>query len=225
VDVATAVAAECVAQPHGASRRLAEQAKLIESYGASSVYVTGSGGRLTMNEVAARVRVLRGPRTVRPRLASTPTRTLSVTNSLSAVQNGIHRVDASLARHGAGAGNCLIEPFIAAADLMDFKHRCDLFALQDAADDLVRPLQDRPVRVDREPLTLGYAGVYSSCMRHAEVASERYGVDVRDLLGERGLVGGQEDMIYDIAITEVPVWEHEAWGHADPQASAAPPTK
>ena len=182
-----------------------EQGLLMESYGANCIYVTDSAGYMLPEDVTARIGLLRSrlAKDVELGFHGHHNLGMGIANSLAAVEAGANRIDGSAAGLGAGAGNTPLEVFAAVCDRMGVDTGVDLFKLMDVAEDLVVPIMDQPIRVDRDSLTLGYAGVYSTFLLFAKRAEERYGVSARDILvelGRRGTVGGQEDMIESVAL-------------------------
>ncbi|KGG87467.1 4-hydroxy-2-oxovalerate aldolase AphG [Comamonas thiooxydans] len=185
---------------------LVKQAKLMEAYGANCVYVTDSAGYLLPGQVKERIAVVRAALKPESELGFHGHHNLAmgVANSIAAVEAGANRIDAAAAGLGAGAGNTPMEVLVAVCERMGIETGVDVWKIQDVAEDLVVPLMDFPIRVDRDALTLGYAGVYGSFLLFAKRAEKKYGIPARDLLvelGRRGMVGGQEDMIEDTALT------------------------
>ncbi|MFM0366752.1 4-hydroxy-2-oxovalerate aldolase [Paraburkholderia sediminicola] len=185
---------------------LAKQARLMESYGANCVYVTDSAGYMLPEDVRTRLAAVRAALRPETQLGFHGHHNLAmgVANSIAAIEVGATRIDAAAAGLGAGAGNTPMEVLVAVCDRMGIQTGVDVWKIQDVAEDLVVPIMDFPIRVDRDALTLGYAGVYGSFLLFAKRAGQKYGVPARDILvelGRRGMVGGQEDMIEDTALT------------------------
>jgi 4-hydroxy-2-oxovalerate/4-hydroxy-2-oxohexanoate aldolase len=185
---------------------LVAQAKLMESYGANCIYITDSAGHMLPEDVTARVGAVRAALDGATELGFHGHHNLAmgVANSIAAIRAGANRIDAAAAGLGAGAGNTPMEILVAVLDRMGVATGVDVWKIQDVAEDLVVPIMDFPIRVDRDALTLGYAGVYGSFLLFAKRAAAKYGLSARDILvelGRRKMVGGQEDMIEDTALT------------------------
>ena len=187
---------------------LLKQAKLMESYGANCIYITDSAGYMLPDDVKERLSAVRQALKPETELGFHGHHNLAmgIANSLAAIEVGASRIDAAAAGLGAGAGNTPMEVLVAVCARMGIETGVDVFKIQDVAEDLVVPLMDFPIRIDRDALTLGYAGVYGSFLLFAKRAEAKYGIPARELLlelGRRGMVGGQEDMIEDTALTMV----------------------
>jgi 4-hydroxy-2-oxovalerate/4-hydroxy-2-oxohexanoate aldolase len=181
------------------------QLKMMEDFGANCVYITDSAGYMLPDDVTARVALARAELKPETELGFHGHHNLAmgIANSLAAVEAGANRIDGSLAGLGAGAGNTPLEVFLAVCERMGVETGVDVFKAMDVAEDLIVPLMDEMVRVDRDALTLGYAGVYSSFLLFAKRSAAKYGLSSRDILvelGRRRTVGGQEDMIEDLAL-------------------------
>ncbi|MDH3500651.1 MAG: 4-hydroxy-2-oxovalerate aldolase, partial [Acidimicrobiia bacterium] len=182
---------------------LLEQGKLMESYGADAVYTVDSAGAMTIDDARRRVSILKDNLSCQVGIHAHNNLSLAVANSLAALEEGVDQVDGCTTGLGAGAGNCPTEVLVAACEKSGYETGVEVMGVIDVADDVVRPIRPEQGVIDGDGLILGYAGVYGSFLLHSKRAAERYGVDTKDILrelGERGVVGGQEDMIIDVAM-------------------------
>jgi 4-hydroxy 2-oxovalerate aldolase len=182
--------------------KLVEQAKLMESYGADNVYVVDSAGYLMPHQVTERIKALKENLSVNIGFHGHNNLSLAMANTLAAIEAGATRIDGSIRCAGAGAGNTQTEVLVAACERLGIKTGVDLYKMMDLAENIVAPILPVAQEITKDSLTLGYAGVYSSFALHAARAAEKFGVDSRDILielGNRKVVGGQEDMIVDVA--------------------------
>ena len=183
--------------------KLVEQAKIMESSGAELVYMMDSAGAMLPADVVARVDALKASLNIKVGFHAHNNLSLAVANTLAAIEAGADSVDGCLRGLGAGSGNAQLEVLIGVLDKMGVESGVDFYKVMDAAEQVVEPLMHRPQVINNDGLMLGYSGVYSSFLLHARRAAERFDVDIRDVLielGERRTVGGQEDMIIDVAI-------------------------
>lgn len=184
---------------------LAKQARIMADAGCQCVYVVDSAGALVLEQVSDRIGAVVAELGDDAQVGfhGHENLDLAVANSIYAVRAGAKQIDGSARRFGAGAGNTPVEAFIGVCDKLGIKTGIDFFAIADAAEDVVRPAMPQECLLDRQALMMGYAGVYSSFLKHAERQADRYNVSAAEMLvraGQRNLVGGQEDQLIDIAL-------------------------
>lgn len=182
---------------------LVEQALLMQSYGADAIYIADSAGAMTTEDVQQRVSALVKALDIPLGVHAHNNLAMAVSNSIAAYEEGAANLDGTSAGLGAGAGNCPTEILAAVSNKYGIETGVDALKLMDVAEEVVRPIMPRQQVIDRAGLILGYAGVYGSFLLHAQKAAERYDVPQAEILmelGRRQVVGGQEDMIIDVAL-------------------------
>lgn len=184
------------------TEKIIEQAKIFVDAGADYINLADSAGYMLPDDVRAKVSALRNAINIPVGFHSHNNLGCSIANSLAAVEEGATYIDATCRGLGAGAGNTQNEVLCAVLDRLGYNTGIDLYGIMDFAQDIVEPIMLRPQVVDSSSLILGYAGVYSSFLLHTNKAAERFNLNPRDILielGKRKMVGGQEDMIVDVA--------------------------